>query len=73
MIAQYQQPDKVDNIMQIEKDLDETKAVLVKSIDQLLVRGEKLEDLAQKSQDLSFQSKAFMKKSEDLNSCCTII
>jgi synaptobrevin family protein YKT6 len=73
MIQKYQQPEQVDSMMQIEKDLDATKGILLKSIDQLLVRGERLEDLAAKSNDLSFQSKAFMQKSKDLNSCCVIL
>ncbi len=55
------------------QELDETKDILVKSIDQLLERGEKLESLAEKSNDLSFHSKAFMKQAESMNSCCVIL
>jgi len=73
LLIKYQEPREADSIMKLQKDLDETKDVLVKSIDQLLVRGERLEVLAEKSQDLSFQSKAFLKQSEKMNSCCTII
>lgn len=73
LLKEYQDPTKSDSISKIQKDLDETKEVLVKSIDQLLVRGEKLDALAEKSNDLSFQSKAFLKQSEKMNSCCTII
>jgi len=73
MLLRYEQPKEVDNIMKITKDLDETKEILMKSIDKILERGEKLEDLMERSQDLSFQSKAFMKGSKDLNGCCNII
>jgi len=73
LLVKYQDPKEADSIMKLQKDLDETKEVLVKSIDQLLVRGERLEVLAEKSQDLSFQSKAFVKQSEKLNCGCTII
>lgn len=73
LLTQYQKPEEADKIMRIQKELDETKAVLLTSIDQLLQRGEKLEDLAQKSNDLSFQSKAFADRSADLNSCCIIL
>lgn len=72
-LLKYQKPEEADKILKIQKELDETKAVLVKSIDDLLTRGEKIEDLARKSNDLSFQSKAFVEKSEELNSCCTIL
>ena len=67
LLIKYQNPTEVDSIARIEKDLEETKEVLVKSIDQLLVRGEKLEDLSERSEDLSFKSKQFMKQSNDLN------
>jgi len=73
VIQKYQDPSEADKIMKIQKDLDETKDILIKSIDQLLERGEKLDSLAQKSQDLSFQSKVFMEKSQDLNKCCIIL
>jgi len=73
ILLKFQEPEKSDNITKIHKDLDETKEVLVKSIDQLLARGEKLEVLAEKSNDLSYKSKAFLKQSEKLNSCCILI
>jgi len=73
LLLKFQNPAEADSVMKIQKDLDDTKEVLVKSIDQLLIRGEKLENLAAKSNDLSFQSKAFLSQSEKLNSCCTLI
>jgi len=73
LLVSYQKPTEVDSVAKIQKDLDETKVILVKSIDQLLARGEKLDTLLDKSSDLSFQSRAFMKNSEKLNSCCTIL
>lgn len=73
LVQEYQDPSKADKIMQIKKELDETKDIVIKSIDQLLERGEKLDDLVERSQDLSFQSRAFANRAEDLNSCCTIL
>jgi synaptobrevin family protein YKT6 len=72
-VAKYQKPEEADKIMKIQKQLDETKDVLRKNIDQLLERGEKIETLAARSEDLSYQSKAFMTQSEKLNSCCSIL
>jgi len=72
LLKEYQDPAKADKITAIKKDLDDTSQIVMKSIDQLLERGEKLEDLVDRSEDLSFQSKAFAKKAEDLNSCCTL-
>ncbi len=70
LFTKYQNPDEVDKLIKIEKDLGETKEILLKSINDLMKRGDQLEDLAQKSNDLSFHSKAFMKSGQDLNKCC---
>ena len=67
LMAKYQTPTEADSIAKIERDLDETKEILTKTIDDLLVRGEKLEDLSERSDDLSFKSKQFMKQSRSLN------
>ena len=44
--------------MKIQKELDETKIVLHKTIESVLERGEKIDSLVAKSNDLSGQSKA---------------
>lgn len=45
--------------MRIQKELDETKIVLHKTIESVLQRGEKIDDLVAKSDGLSAQSKMF--------------
>lgn len=57
MIVSYQDPHQADGIMKIQKDLDETKIILHKTIDSVLERGVKLDNLVEKSTDLSAQSK----------------
>ena len=62
-LQDYQDPAKCDKITQINSQLDETKDVLVKmtmacdvqnkTIDSVLERGTKLDDLVGKSNDLS--------------------
>lgn len=44
-----------------------------KTIDNVLERGEKLDDLVSKSQDLSSQSKVFYKQAKKTNSCCVVM
>ena len=66
----YVDPKKGDKLTQIQMDLDETQEVLVKAMDDLLVRGEKLETLVEQSEDLSATSKAFMRQADSLNGCC---
>ena len=70
VFKQYVDPKKGDKITQIQTDLDETQEVLVKAIDDLLERGEKLENLVDQSEDLSATSKAFMRQAKSMNSCC---
>ncbi|GLD99783.1 hypothetical protein PINS_up008511 [Pythium insidiosum] len=72
-LQEYQDPSKADKISAIQKELDETTAVLSKTIDNVLERGEKLDDLVAKSQDLSTQSKVFYKQAKKTNSCCIVM
>lgn len=55
-LAKYQDPVEADKLMKIQKELDETKIILHKTIDSVLERGEKLDTLVEKSNDLSMAS-----------------
>ena len=44
---------EADKILKIQRELDETKVVLHKTIDSVLAQGEKLDNLVDKSTDLS--------------------
>jgi Synaptobrevin/VAMP-like protein len=56
----------------IQEELDETKIILHNTIEAVLQRGEKLDDLVSKSEGLSMQSKAFYKTARKTNSCCSL-
>jgi synaptobrevin homolog YKT6 len=56
--------------MKIQKELDETKIVLHKTIESVLQRGEKIDDLVAKSDGLSAQSKMFYSKCQLVNQTC---
>ena len=60
-LAEYQTPTQVDKISKLDKQLVETKDILYRTIDAVLARGEKLDDLVDKSTKLSEQSKVFYK------------
>ena len=60
-LAKYQNPNQADAMSKIQCDLDETKIILLNTIDAVLERGEKLDELVAKSDDLSAQSKMFYK------------
>ena len=72
-LQEYQDPSKADKISAIQKELDETTAVLSKTIDNVLERGEKLDDLVDKSQELSTKSRVFYKQAKKTNSCCVLM
>lgn len=59
--------------MRIQKELDETKITLHKTIESVLQRGEKIDDLVSKSDGLSAQSKMFYTQAKKQNSCCVVM
>lgn len=70
-LAKYQDPKEADALTKIQNDLDETKIILKNTIEAVLERGEKLDDMVIKSENLSIQSKAFYKTAKKTNSCCS--
>ncbi|KAI0732595.1 snare protein YKT6 [Fomitopsis betulina] len=72
-IAKYQDPRQADAIMKVQQELDETKIILHKTIESVLERGEKINDLVDRSNALSAQSKAFYKTAKKQNSCCVVM
>lgn len=72
-LAKYQDPLEADKLMKIQKELDETKVILHKTIDSVLARGEKLDNLVEKSSDLSMASQMFYKQARKQNQCCKMM
>ncbi|XP_055947542.1 synaptobrevin homolog YKT6-like [Argiope bruennichi] len=72
-LADYQDPRKADSLMKIQDELDETKIILHNTVQAVLERGEKLDDLVVKSEELSLQSKTFYKTARKTNQCCVIL
>ncbi|KAH7035584.1 putative snare protein [Microdochium trichocladiopsis] len=72
-LTKYQDPHQADSIMKIQRELDETKIVLHKTIESVLQRGEKIDDLVAKSDGLSNQSKMFYQQAKKQNSCCILM
>lgn len=72
-IAKYQDPSQADSIMRVQQELDETKIVLHKTIESVLQRGERLDNLVDKSESLSASSRMFYKQAKKTNSCCVIM
>ncbi|KAK6178060.1 hypothetical protein SNE40_012896 [Patella caerulea] len=72
-LQKYQNPKESDAMTRIQSDLDETKIILYNTMESVLQRGEKLDDLVEKSEGLSTQSKTFYKTAKKTNSCCVIL
>jgi len=72
-LQKYQDPRQADNIMRVQQELDETKVILHKTIESVLQRGEQLDNLVDRSNALSAQSKMFYKTAKKQNSCCVIM
>jgi synaptobrevin family protein YKT6 len=70
MLTRFQNPAEADKIMKIEKDLEEVKGIVVKSMDDILKRGENIESLMNKSADLSQTSVQFYRTAKKNNQCC---
>ncbi|CAJ2664342.1 unnamed protein product [Trifolium pratense] len=55
-LVKFQDPAEADKLLKIQRELDETKIILHKTIDSVLARGERLDSLVEKSSDLSAAS-----------------
>lgn len=71
-LVSYQNPKEADAMTKIQCELDETKIILHDTINGILERGEKLDTLVERSDDLSLQSKMFYKTARKTNQCCQL-
>ncbi|CAH8480386.1 unnamed protein product [Schistosoma turkestanicum] len=72
-LHEYQNPSQADGLMRLQNELDETKVILHNTLESLLSRGEKLDDLVERSEGLSLQSKMFYTTAKKTNKCCVIL
>lgn len=74
MLAKYQHPEEVDKILKIKKDIDETKIIMYNAVDQIIERGQKIDDLVAQSEDLGVASKTFYSQAKQTNAgCCSMM
>lgn len=60
-------------MLKIENELDEIQEMLTKTMDELLDRGENLDDMMKDSEDISNMAYNFYEKSKEANKkCCSI-
>jgi synaptobrevin family protein YKT6 len=72
LFQKFQNPAEADKLTKIEKDLEEVKETVLQSMDDLLKRGENLDQLMEKSKDLSNTSVQFYRTAKKNNQCCKL-
>ena len=70
-IEEWQDPSKKDNIMKLQNELNDVQDIMRQNLNELLKREENLENLMEKSKDLSAASVNFYKQAKKTNRCCT--
>lgn len=73
LLAQWQNPREADPMTRVQEEVEETKMVMHSTIQSVLDRGEKLDDLVKKSENLSDQSKMFYTSARKMNKCCNYV
>lgn len=59
-------PEEVSKVASVQKQVDEVKNIMVENIEKVLERGEKIELLVDKTDDLRFQAEKFQKTGRQL-------
>ncbi|KAL9658167.1 hypothetical protein ABK040_013079 [Willaertia magna] len=73
-LQKYQDPTKCpDDLNKIKIDLEETKTIMNQALNNILRRGEALDELVDKSEDLSMASRTFYTTAQSQNSTCCLL
>lgn len=73
LFNEYQDPTNIDKVLKIQKEISDITDIMRVNLDTIISRGESLQDMLIKSENLSFQSKVFLTETKKLNSCCCIL
>ncbi|CAK5077175.1 unnamed protein product [Meloidogyne enterolobii] len=72
-LTKWQNPREADALTRVQDEVEETKVVLHNTMQSVLERGEKLDDLIKASENLSDQSKMFYTQARKMNRCCNYV
>jgi len=73
-IKKYQDPKEADKLLKLQSNLEEVTTIMNRNLDDLLKRGESLDELMRKSKDVSSVSYNFYKKAKESNKkCCSLV
>lgn len=71
-LQRYQNPAEADRLTKIQSELNQVTEVMHRNIEELMKRGETLESLMARSEDLSGVSYDFYKRAKKNNQCCKL-
>lgn len=72
-LEKIQKPEEVDKLIKIRQELDETREVMISNLEELLNRGDKLNELERRTEDLLRDAEDFERGAKGLNRCCVIL
>jgi len=72
LLKEYSNPNQADKMLAVQQNLDQIKQIMHKNIEDILERGETLDNLLQKSDDIGEVSKMFHSKAKKNNQCCQL-
>lgn len=72
LLQKYADPAEADKVLAIRRDLEEVRTTMHLAISQVLQRGEQLDQLVERSGDLSASSQMFYKQTKKANACCSL-
>ena len=65
--TQWQDPEKSDQLYQMEAQLHQIKDIFLDNLEQVMKRGEKIEELHKKTEGIKIQTNQIKKKAKKLN------
>lgn len=72
-IKRFQDPKNADNLLRIKQNLEETQAIMVENLQKAMIREGTLEELVEKSQNISESTKVFVRNTKKLSKCCSYL
>mmetsp|Transcript_21604 Transcript_21604/g.34685 ORF Transcript_21604/g.34685 Transcript_21604/m.34685 type:complete len:211 (+) Transcript_21604:56-688(+) len=72
LLQEYANPNQADKMSAVQQNLEQIQQIMHKNIEDILARGETLDNLLEKSSDIGEVSKMFHKKAKKNNQCCQL-
>ena len=71
IVKDFERPENQDSITRLLQTTEETKEIISEALNKIIIRGETLEDLVFKSEELSSRAKIFYKETQK-KKCCIV-